>query len=209
MIVLGARKQAKVDVFRATASVLVMVATILVAALGWMSIVEAALLGCAALLVSGLIEPDEAYRAIDWRVILLLAGILPLGIALQKSGGANLAADFMIGTLGGFGPLAALAAVYLMTSIATEFMSNNASAVLVVPIALAAAESMGIDPKPLLVAVAFAASTSFATPISYQTNTMVFTAGGYRFSDFVRMGLPLNIVFCTAAILLIPRFFPF
>src|SRR5690606_8637677 len=126
MIVLGARRQAKVDVFRATASVLVMVATILVAALGWMSIVEAALLGCAALLVFGLIEPDEAYRAIDWRVILLLAGILPLGIALQKSGGATLAADFMIGTLGGFGPLAALAAVYLMTSIATEFMSNNA-----------------------------------------------------------------------------------
>ena len=209
MIVLGTHRQAKVDVVRASVSVLVMVATIAVAALGWLSIVEAALLGCAALLVFGLLEPDEAYRAIDWRVILLLAGILPLGVALQKTGGAALAADFMIGTLGGFGPLAALAAVYLMTSIATEFMSNNASAVLVVPIALAAAESMGIDPKPLLVAVAFAASTSFATPISYQTNTMVFTAGGYRFSDFVRLGLPLNVVFCTAAILLIPRFFPF
>ena len=209
MIVLGTRKQARPDPLRATLSVLVMVATIGVAALGWLSIVEAALVGCGALLVFGLIEPDEAYRAIDWRVILLLAGILPLGVALQKSGGAALAADFMIGTLGGFGPLAALAAVYLMTSIATEFMSNNASAVLVVPIALAAAESMGIDPKPLLVAVAFAASTSFATPISYQTNTMVFTAGGYRFSDFVRMGLPLNVVFCTAAIVLIPRFFPF
>ncbi|MGJ4730197.1 SLC13 family permease [Luteimonas sp. SDU101] len=209
MIVLGARRQAKVDVFRATASVLIMVAAITVAALGWLSIVEAALLGCACLLVFRLIEPDEAYRAIDWRVILLLAGILPLGIALQKSGGAALAADFLIGSLGGFGPLAALAAVYLMTSIATEFMSNNASAVLVVPIALATAESMGIDAKPLLVAVAFAASTSFATPISYQTNTMVFTAGGYRFSDFVRMGIPLNVVFCTAAILLIPRFFPF
>ncbi len=209
MIVLGTRKQARPDPFRATLSVLVMVATIGVAALGWLSIVEAALVGCGALLVFGLIEPDEAYRAIDWRVILLLAGILPLGVALQKSGGAALAADFMIGTLGGFGPLAALAAVYLMTSIATEFMSNNASAVLVVPIALATAESMGIDPKPLLVAVAFAASTSFATPISYQTNTMVFTAGGYRFSDFVRIGLPLNVVFCTAAIVLIPRFFPF
>ena len=209
MIVLGTRRQAKVDAVRASLSVLVMVATIAVAALGWLSIVEAALIGCGILLVTGLIEPDEAYRAIDWRVILLLAGILPLGIALQKTGGAALAADFMIGTLGGFGPLAALAAVYLMTSIATEFMSNNASAVLVVPIALAAAESMGIDPKPLLVAVAFAASTSFATPISYQTNTMVFTAGGYRFSDFVRLGLPLNVVFCTAAIVLIPRFFPF
>src|SRR5690606_38967668 len=164
------------DVFRATASVLVMVATILVAALGWMSIVEAALLGCAALLVFGLIEPDEAYRAIDWRVILLLAGILPLGIALQKSGGATLAADFMIGTLGGFGPLAALAAVYLMTSIATEFMSNNASAVLVVPIALAAAEAMGSDPKPRPAAVAFAASTTSATPTSYPTNSRVVAA---------------------------------
>ena len=209
LIVLGARRQAKVDALRAAASVLVMAATILVAALGWLSIVEAALIGCATLLVAGLIDPDEAYRAIDWRVILLLAGILPLGIALQKSGGAALAADFLIGSLGGFGPLAALAAVYLITSIATEFMSNNASAVLVVPIALATAESMGIDAKPLLVAVAFAASTSFATPISYQTNTMVFTAGGYRFSDFVRLGLPLNVVFCTAAIVLIPRFFPF
>ncbi len=209
MIVLGTRKQAKVDAFRATLSVLVMVATIAVAALGWLSIVEAALIGCGALLVFGLLEPDEAYRAIDWRVILLLAGVLPLGIALQKSGGAALAAEFLIDSLGGFGPLAALAAVYLMTSIATEFMSNNASAVLVVPIALATAESMGIDPKPLLVAVAFAASTSFATPISYQTNTMVFTAGAYRFSDFVRLGLPLNLVFCAAAIVLIPRFFPF
>ena len=209
MIVLGTRKEAKVDVFRASMSVLVMVATIAVAALGWLSIVPAALIGCAALLVFRLLEPDEAYRAIDWRVILLLAGIIPLGVALQKSGGAALAADFMIATLGQFGPLATLAAVYLMTSIATEFMSNNASAVLVVPIALAAAESLGVDPKPLLVAVAFAASTSFATPISYQTNTMVFTAGGYKFSDFVRMGIPLNIIFCTAAILLIPRYFPF
>nr|WP_238345780.1 SLC13 family permease [Luteimonas saliphila] len=209
MIVLGTHKEAKVDVFRAAMSVLVMAATIGVVALGWLPIVVAALIGCAALLVFRLIDPDEAYRAIDWRVILLLAGIIPLGIALQKTGGAALAAEFMIGSLGGYGPLAALAAVYLMTAIATEFMSNNASAVLVVPIALAAAESLGVDPKPLLVAVAFAASTSFATPISYQTNTMVFTAGGYRFSDFVRIGLPLNVVFCTAAILLIPRFFPF
>jgi len=209
MIVLGTRKEAKVDVRRASLSALVMAATIAVAALGWLSIVQAALVGCAALLVFRLMEPDEAYRAIDWRVILLLAGIIPLGVALQKSGGAALAADFIISNLGQFGPLAALAAVYLITAVATEFMSNNASAVLVVPIALAAAESLGVDPKPMLVAVAFAASTSFATPISYQTNTMVFTAGGYRFSDFVRLGIPLNILFCTAAIVLIPRYFPF
>src|SRR5690606_15239705 len=128
------------------------------------------------LLVFRLMEPDEAYRAIDWRVILLLAGIIPLGVALQKSGGAALAADFIISNLGQFGPLAALAAVYLITAVATEFMSNNASAVLVVPIALAAAESLGVDPKPMLVAVAFAASTSFATPISYQTRSEEHTS---------------------------------
>lgn len=209
MIVLGMRKQKTVDVFRASMSALIMVAAITVAALGLLSIVVSALLGCAALVVFRLLDPDEAYQAIDWRVILLLAGIIPLGIALQKTGGAAMAADFLMGSLGHFGPIAALAAIYILTSVATEFMSNNASAVLVVPIALATAASMGIDPKPLLIAVAFAASTSFATPISYQTNTMVFTAGGYKFSDFVRIGLPLNVIFCTAAILLIPRFFPF
>ncbi|MCR6663230.1 MAG: SLC13 family permease [Luteimonas sp.] len=209
MIVLGTRKQKKVDVFRASMSALIMVAAITAAAMGLLSIVVSALIGCCALVVFRLLDPDEAYRAIDWRVILLLAGIIPLGIALQKTGGAAMAADFLMGSLGHFGPIAALAAIYIMTSLATEFMSNNASAVLVVPIALATAESMGIDPKPLLIAVAFAASTSFATPISYQTNTMVFTAGGYKFSDFVRMGLPLNVIFCTAAIILIPRFFPF
>src|SRR5690606_696900 len=151
MIVLGFHKEAKLDICRVRLSALGMVPMIAVGALGWLSVVKAALGGCAALLVFRLMEPDEAYRAIDWRVILLLAGIIPLGVALQKSGGAALAADFIISNLGQFGPLAALAAVYLITAVATEFMSNNASAVLVVPIALAAAESLGVDPKPMLV----------------------------------------------------------
>src|SRR5690606_41550276 len=113
MIVLGTRKEAKVDVRRASLSALVMAATIAVAALGWLSIVQAALVGCAALLVFRLMEPEEAYRAIDWRVILLLAGIIPLGVALQQAGGAALAADFLLLLLGLVGPLAGLAAVHL------------------------------------------------------------------------------------------------
>ncbi|PBJ82897.1 SLC13 family permease [Lysobacteraceae bacterium NML93-0399] len=209
LIVLGARAQRKVDTTRATLSAIVMAAAIAVAALGWMSIVASALLGCIALVVLRLLDPDEAYAAIDWRVILLLAGIIPLGIALQKTGGAALAANQLVNLVGHYGPTATLAAVYAMTSTLTEFMSNNASAVLLVPIALATADSLGVDPKPFLVAVAFAASTSFATPISYQTNTMVYTAGNYRFSDFVKIGMPLNIVFLITATLLIPRFFPF
>src|SRR5690606_41118076 len=120
----------------------------------------------------------EAYAAIDWRVVLLLAGVLPLGIALQNSGAAALIADFSIGLVGGFGPVATLAVIYIMTSALTEIMSNNASAALVVPIAIATAESRGLDSKPFLVAVAFAASTSFATPVRQQTNTMVSAADG-------------------------------
>lgn len=209
LIVLGSRAQRKVDTTKATLSAIVMAAAIAAAALGWMSIVASALLGCVALVVLRLLDPDEAYEAIDWRVILLLAGIIPLGIALQKTGGAALAANQLINLVGHYGPTATLAAVYLMTSTLTEFMSNNASAVLVVPIAIATADSLGVDPKPFLIAVAFAASTSFATPISYQTNTMVYTAGNYRFSDFVKIGMPLNIIFLITATLLIPRFFPF
>lgn len=209
LIVLGARAQRKLDTTKATLSAIVMAAAIAAAALGWMSIVASALLGCVALVVLRLLDPDEAYEAIDWRVILLLAGIIPLGIALQKTGGAVLAADQLIKLVGHYGPTATLAAVYLMTSTLTEFMSNNASAVLLVPIAIATADSLGVDPKPFLIAVAFAASTSFATPISYQTNTMVYTAGNYRFSDFVKIGLPLNLIFLVTATLLIPRFFPF
>jgi len=209
LIVMGARAQRKVDTTKATLSAIVMAAAIAAAALGWASIVASALLGCIALVVLRLIDPDEAYAAIDWRVILLLAGIIPLGLALQKTGGAALAAEQLISIVGRYGPTATLAAVYLMTSALTEFMSNNASAVLVVPIALATAAALEVDPKPFLIAVAFAASTSFATPISYQTNTMVYTAGNYRFSDFVKIGMPLNLIFLVTATLLIPRFFPF
>ncbi len=209
MIVLGERAQKRVKPRRAILSALIMVAAIAVAALGWLPIVASALVGCLALVALQLMTPDEAYESIDWQVILLLAGIIPLGLALQKTGGANMVAELLLNVLGPYGPVATLAAIYLMTSALTEVMSSNASAVLVVPIALATAESMGVDAKPLLIAVAFAASTSFATPISYQTNTMVYTAGGYRFSDFVKIGMPLNVIFWISAVLLIPRFFPF
>lgn len=209
VVVLNRRKQPGIDRRRALTSLLVMVAAIGVAALGWMPIVASSLLGCAVLVVLRCLEPEEAYAAIDWRVVVLLAGVLPLGIALQNSGGADWVAKHALGWIGGFGPVATLAAVYLLTAILTEVMSNNAAAVLVVPIAMSAAEALGVDAKPFLVAVAFAASTSFATPVGYQTNTMVYTAGGYRFSDFPKIGLPLNVLFWIMAVVLIPRYFPF
>lgn len=209
VVVLNRRKQPGIDRRRAITSLLVMAAAIGVAALGWMPIVASSLLGCAVLVMLRCLEPDEAYAAIDWRVVVLLAGVLPLGIALQNSGGADWVAKHALGWIGGFGPLATLAAVYLLTAILTEVMSNNAAAVLVVPIAMSAADALGVDAKPFIVAVAFAASTSFATPVGYQTNTMVYTAGGYRFSDFPKIGLPLNVLFWIMAVVLIPRYFPF
>jgi di/tricarboxylate transporter len=209
VLLIGQREQPRVDLRRALLSLLVMAGAIGVAVLGWMPIVASSLLGCAALVMLRCLRPEEAYAAIDWRVIVLLAGVLPLGIALQKSGGADWVAQHALGWLSGYGPLVTLAAIYLLTALMTEVMSNNAAAVLVVPIAISTAEAMGVDAKPFLVAVAFAASTSFATPVGYQTNTMVYTAGGYRFSDFPKIGIPLNLLFWVMAVILIPRYFPF
>ncbi len=209
LVVMGEREQTRTSIRRSLLALGILTAVVAVAAAGLMSIVASAIIGCCMLLLLRVLKPEEAYAAIDWRVVLLLAGVLPLGIALQNSGAAALIADFSIGMVGGLGPVATLAVIYVMTSLLTEIMSNNASAALVVPIAIATAESLGLDSKPFLVAVAFAASTSFATPISYQTNTMVYAAGGYRFRDFVKVGLPLNLIFIVMAIVLIPRHFPF
>ena len=209
LVLLRERRQARLNLRSTLISVLVMAGVVGMAALGWMPIVASALLGCVVLVVSGVIKADDAYAAIDWRVIVLLAGILPLGIALQKSGGADWVVAHAMNLLGHHGPQLTLAAIYLLTAVMTEVMSNAAAAVLVVPVAIAAADAMGVDAKPFLVAVAFAASTSFATPVGYQTNTMVYTSGGYRFSDFPKIGLPLNLLFWAMAVVLIPSYFPF
>lgn len=209
LMLLTRRAKREIDSRRAVLSVGIMVAVIALSAFGIMPIVASALLGCVALVAVNVLTPEDAYGGIDWRVIMLLAGVLPLGIAMQNSGGADWIAQGALGLIGNSNPLLTLAIIYLLTAVMTEMMSNNASAVLIAPIAIATAGVMEVDPKPFLVAVAFAASTSFATPVGYQTNTMVYTAGGYRFADFFRIGVPLNLVFFVMAVLLIPRYFPF
>ncbi|WP_165967472.1 SLC13 family permease [Luteimonas aestuarii] len=209
LMLLTRRAKREVDSRRAILSVGIMVAVIALSAFEIMPIVASALLGCVALVAVNVLTPEDAYGGIDWRVIMLLAGVLPLGIALQNSGGADWIAQGALDLIGNGNPLLTLAIIYLLTAVMTEMMSNNASAVLIAPIAIATAGVMGVDPKPFLVAVAFAASTSFATPVGYQTNTMVYTAGGYRFSDFFRIGVPLNLIFFVMAVVLIPRYFPF
>lgn len=185
------------------------VGIITMAALNILPIMVAALIGCIFLIITGCISMEEAYRAIDWKVIFLLAGAMSLGIAMDNSGAAVLLSGFLIEIAGSLGPTAVVSILYLITVILTSMMSNNASAVLLAPIAIAAAIAMDFDARPFLMAITFAASSSFMTPVGYQTNTMIFGAGNYKFMDFVKVGVPLNILFWIIATFLIPVFFPF
>jgi di/tricarboxylate transporter len=190
-------------------AVVIVAGVVAVATTGILPIMASALIGCVLLVLVGCIKLEEAYHAIDWKVIFLLGGILSLGLALEKTGAAVLVSGFLINSLGGFGPVIVLAAFYLLTSVLTESMSNNATAVLLAPIAINAAVSMGVDPRPFLMAIMFGSSASFMTPVGYQTNTMIYSVGQYRFTDFLKVGTPLNIIFWLVASLLIPVFFPF
>lgn len=179
------------------------------AAAGVAPIVVTAVVGAVLMILAGCLSLDEAYQSIEWKVIFLLAGILPLGVALERSGAAGLLSSLLIKVVGEWGgAILVLSALYLLSSLMTEVMSNNATAVVLAPIAIVAAQGLDVDPRPFLFAVTFAASASFMTPVGYQTNTMVFGPGRYRFADFMRVGLPLNVLFWILATFLIPWFWP-
>ncbi len=179
------------------------------AALGVLPIAGLAVIGAVVVMVTRCVDPEEAFDAIDWRILFLIFGMLGLSQGLAATGTAELIVNQMVAVVGGFGPLAILAAVYVLTNLLTESVSNNAVAVLVGPIVITLALELGHDPRPFIMAVMFAASASFATPIGYQTNTFVYGAGGYRFTDFIRVGLPLNILYAAMAVGVIPLVFPF
>ena len=187
----------------------ILLAVVGLAAFNIFPILVTALLGCVALLVTRVIEIEDAYHAINWQVIFLLAGILPLGIAMQTSGAAGFLAEKAVGLVGDMGPVAVLAVIYLMTSIMTDTMTNAAAAVLLAPIAISTAEQIGVDPRPFLMAITFAASTGFSTPVGYQTNTMIYNPGGYKYTDFLRTGVPLSILFWILSVIFIPRLWAF
>ncbi|MCV6587128.1 MAG: SLC13 family permease [Marinibacterium sp.] len=181
---------------------------VVLAALGVAPILLLAVLAVAAVLLTRCIDADEAFSFIDGRLLVLILSMLAVGAALDRSGAVALIAEALAPALGVLPPFLMIWAIYLMTSVLTELVSNNAVAVVVTPIAIGLGQAMGVDPRPLVVAVMVAASASFATPIGYQTNMMVYGPGGYRFADFLRVGIPLNLSVGLIASLLIPVFWP-
>ncbi len=190
-------------------AVSIVAGVVVAATMGIAPIVVTALLGAIALILTGCISIEEAYEAIEWKIIFLLAGVLSLGTALDASGAAGLLSSNMIAYVGVLGPIALVSAFYLVTSILTETMSNNATAALLAPIAIATAQTMDVDATPFLMAITFAASASFMTPVGYQTNTMIYGPGQYKFIDFVKVGSPLNIMFWILATIMIPMIWSF
>lgn len=194
---------------RALLSLGVFLGVIVVSALGLAPIAAAAFGGAVLLILLRVITAEEAYAGLRPEILLLIAGMVVVGMAIEVTGLAGQAADRLIGLVRPLGPLGALAIFYGVTLFATELLSNATVAVLITPVAVALAQALGVDARPFLVAVMMAASAAFATPFGYQTNVLVFQMGGYSYMDFVRVGVPLNLITWAAAMLAIPLFFPF
>lgn len=188
---------------------LTLIGVVLTAAMNIFPVVISAIIGVVVLLLSKSLSPEEAFNSVNWRVIILLAGVIPLGTALDKTGGAQLIAENLVNLLEDFGPRVVLSGIFLLTIGITAIMSNNASAALLIPIAIQTARHLDVNPYPFIFAVTYAASLSFITPFGYQTNTLIYGIGNYKFLDFTRVGGPLSLIIWLIATLMIPIFWPF
>ncbi len=187
---------------------------VLMASTNIVPIFAAVSLGVAILLLSGCMKPKDAYASVEWSILVIIFGMLALGQAMDSTGASLMIAESMTGLIKSLAPehlqsVVMLAFIYIITSTFTEFLSNNAAVALMVPIALGIAATLGVDPRPFVVGSCIAASASFATPIGYQTNTYVYGVGGYRFADFTKVGLPLNIICFIVTVIVVPMFWEF
>ncbi len=189
-------------------TIVTLLAVVLAVSLGLLPIVTAATAGCAALMLTGCLRPNEAYRAIDLSLVFVLAGSLALGTALNKTGITTVLADWLAGVSADTGPFLVMAGFFLLAVVVSELMSNSGTVALLGPITIAVAAKMGINPMSLLAAITFGSSAAFAMPIGYQTSLMIYGPGGYRFRDFILMGIPLDLILALLALLLIPYFWP-
>ena len=194
-------------------SIYVVLISIIFAAVGYIPIMKGAFLSVVILLSLKIITAQESYQSIHWQVIFLIAALIPIGIVIQKTGTAdwigNNISNFIFLFSSELQPYVLLATIYFITMILTEISSNVATAIIMVPIAIAVSNQLGLEPRPFVFTVAFAASSSFITPIGYQTNLMVYGPGGYKFSDYTRVGLPLSLILLVSAVLIIPKLWHF
>lgn len=190
-------------------ALLVMGIVLLPAIFGWLPIAISAIIGVTLMILTGCLTMEEAYRTINWKAIFLIAGMLPLGIAMERTGAAQFLANGMVGLIGGLGPLAVVAGFFILATLSLQFMPNLAVAVLLAPIALRAASDLGISPYTLMMTVAVSASAAFLSPVGHSANVLVMGPGGYRFSDYIKVGLPLTLVVLAVVLLIMPVFWPF
>lgn len=188
---------------------LILAVTLFSITIGWVDAATGMLLGAVAMVLSRAISMEDAYRSIDWQAVFLIAGLLPLGMAMEGTGTAAYLAQTVVKGIGQFGPLAILGGLFVLTALLTSFISNAATTVLMVPIAIAIAQSQGIDPRSLVMGVVLAASTSFMTPVGHQVNVIIMGPGNYRFNDYLRVGAGLNLLILLLTLLVLPLIWPF
>ncbi len=194
---------------KAPLALVIMLMMLISMTMGWLPTLTAVMAAALAMVISGCVTMEEAYKSLNASSLILIACMLPVAIAMEKTGAARLIVDQLVNSFGGSGPMALGAALFIFTSIFSQFISNTATTVLVAPIALSAAQSLELNPQPYLMMVALAASTAFATPIASPVNTLILAPGKYTFLDFVKVGVPLQIAAMVIALLLTPIFFPF
>ncbi|MDT0651569.1 SLC13 family permease [Autumnicola edwardsiae] len=209
VVTLSEYQNRNIDYRKAIPALLIITGVVAAAAFNLTSILISAMVGSLLLVILAVLKPSEAYAAIEWKVIFMMAGVLSMGSALEKTGGSAIISDFVFENMGDLDPRITLSLIFLVTFLSTNVLSSKAAAALMSPIVISLASAMAVSEKPFLIGVMFACSLTFMTPVSYPVNTMVYAPGNYKFNDFLKFGTPLNFIIWIAASFIIPIFFPF
>jgi di/tricarboxylate transporter len=193
---------------KAPLAALIMLGVVISVLTGWLPISIAAVVGVSLMVLTGSLSMEEAYRTIDWRAVFLIAGMLPLGIAMETTGAARFLAELVVNGVGGYGGLALVAGIFILTSLSSQIMPNAVVVVLMAPIAINTAMDLQLSPYALMMVVAIAASASFLSPVGHPSNILVMGPGGYRFVDYIKVGLPLTVIVLIITLLALPIFWP-
>lgn len=207
--VLSDYKKTHINYKKAIPALLIAIGVVTAAALNLTSIIMSGMVGCLLLVTTSILKPQEAYQAINWKVIFMIAGVLSMGMALEKTGGSDTISEMIFNAMGGLDPRVILSLIFLVTFLSTNILSGKATAALMTPIVISLAAVLQVSERPFLVAVMFACAFTFMSPVCNPTNAMVYTPGNYKFNDYLKVGTPLNIIIWIAASLTIPLFFPF